>query len=190
MKRLFVAIKIDQDPGFLQVYRSIKSCLRHERIKWVEENNLHVTLKFLGETAEEVIPKIEAILETRTLTIYTFDYLLSGLGIFGSTHSPRVIWAGLEPYKNFVNVIKNLQQDFEIIGFQKDRQNQVPHLTLGRIKSIADRVIFQRTVDQFREVSSLSHKAKCLILYESILKSTGPEYLILQKYPFLTNELP
>jgi len=190
MSRLFVAIKIEYDPGFLEVFRSIKSRLKHERIKWVEEDNLHITCKFLGETEEGLIPKIQTILEARAMTVNSFGYSLKGLGIFGSKHSPRVIWVGLDPYENFAFIMKEIQQDFELIGFQKDRQNHVPHLTLGRIKSITDKVVFQQTIDQFREFSSILHRAEFLTLYESILKSTGPEYLIRKKYCFVTKDLP
>lgn len=184
MRRLFVAIKIGQDPGFLQVFRSIKSCLKHERIKWVEENNLHITLKFFGETEEGVIPKIQTILGNKAMTFQSFDYSLSGLGVFGSRYSPRVIWSGLEPYKNFSIIMKDLQQDFELIGFRGDRQNHVPHLTLGRIKSIVDLVIFQQTIDQFREFLLPPHRAAFYILYESILAAAGPEYHIIRKFSF------
>jgi len=97
---------------------------------------------------------------------------------------------GLNPFDNFAVIMKELQQDFELIGYQKDRQNLVPHLTLGRIKSIADRVFFQRTIDQYREVSSLSHRAEFVILFESILKENGPEYRILQKFFFMTLTSP
>jgi len=184
MKRLFVAIKIDPDPGFLQVFRTIKSCLGQERIKWVEENNLHLTLKFLGETPEEAIPNIKAALEPVTGVVRPFDYSLKGLGVFGSRYSPRVIWTGLEPSEKFTFLMKDIKEKFELIGIPGDRQNLVPHLTLGRIKSIADRIIFQRTIDRFGNYVSLTYKAESVILYESILTRTGPEYHILQKYLF------
>ncbi len=181
MKRLFIAIKIDPDPVFLKMFRAVKSSLWQERIKWVEENNLHMTLKFLGETPVASIPGIVSILETTAGKICPFDYSLKKLGVFGSRYAPRVIWAGLEPPEKFNSLMKSIQENLEQSGFPADRQNLVPHLTLGRIKSITDKIIFQRTIDQFANYSSSVYKAEFLILYESILTQAGPEYHILKK---------
>ena len=54
MKRLFVALKINPDQNFLEVYDKLKSSLRHEKIKWVEMQNLHLTLKFFGDTDDVI----------------------------------------------------------------------------------------------------------------------------------------
>jgi len=189
MKRLFIAIKIDPDPAFLKMFRAVKSSLWQERIKWVEENNLHMTLKFLGGTPVASIPEIVAILETTAVNICPFDYTLRKLGVFGSRYAPRVIWAGLEPPEKFRSLMKTIQENLEQTGFRADRQNLVPHLTLGRIKSITDRIIFQRTIDQFANYSSTVYKAEFLTLYESILTSAGPQYHILRKCYFNKNAL-
>ncbi|MEI6454938.1 MAG: RNA 2',3'-cyclic phosphodiesterase [bacterium] len=184
MKRLFVAIKIDPDPGFLTFYRSLKNSLGAERIKWVEEHNLHITLKFLGETPEGLIPKTNNILAEYTRGLSRFNFQLKGLGVFGSRFAPRVIWTGLEPFMEITGMMHDIQRDFMPIGFEKDRQNHVPHLTLGRVHSLRDRILFQQLLDQHKGFSGAVHLVDCLILYESILKQDGPEYRIIQKYLF------
>jgi len=185
MKRLFAAIKIQPDSEFLKSYRELKHLLGHEQIKWVEESNFHFTLKFFGKTEERNISSISGVLQQRASVTPSMNLQLSGLGIFGSSYAPKVIWVGIEPYSDPLLLMKNIHADLKSIGFDPDRQNLVPHLTLGRIKLLRDKVIFTRTIDRFKSISSLPMFAGEMILYESILHPGGPEYIILEKYPFI-----
>jgi 2'-5' RNA ligase len=72
------------------------------------------------------------------------------------------------------------------LGFEPDRQNIVPHLTLGRIKILHDKQGFQKVVEQLRSIKSKSLICDSFILYESILKIEGPEYKALGVFPLLT----
>jgi len=189
MKRLFVAFKIPSDPSLLSYFRSLKFLLIEEKIKWVEENNLHVTVKFLGETDEKKIPSICSILDNCSLEICGFEYVLRSIGVFGNKYSPRIIFTRIEPYAELVAIMQRLQIDFEQIGFPVDSQNHVPHLTLGRIKNIRDKDRFQRGLEQFAGFSSSTKKFDSLILYDSILRPQGPIYIPLEKF-FFQNENP
>jgi RNA 2',3'-cyclic 3'-phosphodiesterase len=190
MKRLFAALKIHPDADFLVKYRELRHDLRHEQIKWVEEHNIHVTLKFFGETEERKIAGICSVLKKRSSATVSFDLKLSGLGIFGSSYAPKVIWVGIEPYADLSGLMKNIHADLTGIGFESDRQNLVPHLTLGRIKFLRDKIIFNRTADLFKTISSSGMRISEVILYESILHREGPEYIPLEKFPFIKKELP
>jgi 2'-5' RNA ligase len=190
MKRLFAALKIHLDAEFLVIYRKLKHELRHEQIKWAEDHNIHVTLKFFGETEEQRIPEISSVLKKRALTTTSICLQLAGLGIFGSFYAPKVIWLGIEPYKELSTLMKSIHGDLQIIGFEPDRQNLVPHLTLGRIKFLRDKIMFNRTVDQFKTISSSPVSVGEMILYESILRREGPEYISLEKFPFIKKDLP
>jgi 2'-5' RNA ligase len=156
----------------------------------VEDRNIHVTLKFFGETREEQIPEIQSVLKNRALQTITISLKLAGLGIFGSSYAPKVIWVGMEPYPALSNLMKSIHGDLQGIGFEHDRQNLVPHLTLGRIKSLRDKVIFNRTIDRYRDISSLPMEIGDMVLFESILHREGPEYIALDKFLFLKKELP
>jgi RNA 2',3'-cyclic 3'-phosphodiesterase len=190
MKRLFAALKIHPDDEFLVKYRELKHDLQHEKIKWVEEHNIHVTLKFFGETEERKIQEICAVLNTRASVTSSIGLKLSGLGIFGSSYAPKVIWVGIEPYAELSALMKNVHFDLKAIGFEPDRQNLVPHLTLGRIKFLRDKIIFNRTVDQYKTISSSLIHQREIVLFESILHQTGPEYIALEKFPFVKKNSP
>lgn len=174
MKRLFVAIKIEPEKKFFEQLNQIKGSLYRERIKWVEEHNVHITIKFLGETDERKIDDIER--ELNSIWHLAFSICLKNLGVFGSRYDPRVIWVGIEPYDQLVSLMKSVHSAMVPLGFEPDRQNLVPHLTLGRIKELRDKAKFQKTMEAFRELKSEEMRINEFILYESILKKEGPEY--------------
>ena len=190
MKRLFAALKIQPDPEFLGKYLELKQELHQEQIKWVEEHNIHVTLKFFGETEERKIPEICSVLKRRASTTALFELRLNGLGIFGSSYAPKVIWVGIMPFADLSALMKNIHTDLQSIGFVHDRQNLIPHLTLGRIKFLRDKIIFKRTVESYKAISSSSIIIGEMVLYESILHREGPEYIALERFPFIKKELP
>ncbi len=182
MKRLFAALKIEPDADFLESYRDLRHALRPEAIKWVEEHNIHVTLKFMGETEERRIPAISAALAGCAATAQGFEFRLSGLGIFGSSYAPRVVWTGIEPYDKLAALMKAVHSALIPAGFKPDRQNLVPHLTLGRIKFLKDKILFNRSLDRFRSIVSQPVRAEEIILYESVLRREGPVYTALHKF--------
>jgi 2'-5' RNA ligase len=190
MKRLFAALKLYPDAEFLLKYLELKKDLQHEQIKWVEEHNIHITLKFFGETEERKIPGICSILKKRATVTPAISFWLAGLGIFGSSYSPKVIWVGIEPVGKLSTLMKNIHYDLKTIGYDPDRQNLVPHLTLGRIKFLRDKIIFNRTIERFKSVASQPIQIKELVLFESILHHDGPEYIALEKFSFDKKELP
>ncbi len=187
MKRLFIAIKIHPDKGFFEEYRKLKSELRQESIKWVEEYNIHITLKFLGDTSEDRIPEITEIMEEAGKVTSPFKFSLKGLGIFGSKYDPRVIWIGIEPYQFLSDQMKLIREKCQKIGFEPDRQNLVPHLTIGRIRFLRDKKNFQQVIDKYRNLSSQGMIADTMILFESILKKEGPVYIPLKTVHYNTS---
>ena len=187
MKRLFIAIKINPDQEFLTQFQSLRSSLSHEKIKWVEEQNIHITLKFFGETDEKRIPGIVAVMEKIAAGTREFSLSLKKLGVFGSSYDPRVVWVGIEPYQAVADLMKQLHQELKTVGFEPDRQNLVPHLTLGRIKFLNDKPLFQKTLEQYRETASREMVIDSIILFESILRREGPEYRIIQAVDLMCN---
>jgi len=184
MKRLFIAIKIHPDKGFIDSYRRLKADLSHDKLKWVEDHNIHVTLKFFGETEEARIQEIIRIMEETGPDCLPFRFRLKGTGIFGSRYDPRVIWVGIDPFRETEKLMRMLRENLKTIGFEPDRQNLVPHLTLGRIRFIRDKNLFQEIIERHRDICSEEIPANSMILFESILNKEGPVYLPLKTVPF------
>ncbi len=182
MKRLFAAVKIHPSPEFLETYNSLKSGLKFAEIKWVKPEIIHVTLKFFGETDEKRIPDIKKVLKEVAQRHQPFTSELANVGIFGSTYDPRVIWFGLEKAEPLQSLAQDVLSSVEQIGWPRDRQNFVPHLTIARIKHVPDKRLFQQIIDQHKNDRFQELKVTEFHLYESVLQREGPIYRVLDSY--------
>ena len=176
MKRLFVAIKIEPKNSMSETYMSIRETYRNEKIRWIEPDKFHLTLKFLGDTYVDSIPIVIDVIESVFSTQSSFNIDIANTGIFGSRYDPRVIWFGIQNSANLVGLAGDLVEELDLAGFKKDRQNFVPHLTIGRIKQIRDKKWFNEQLLKYREVFMQTTKVDKIILYESILTKQGPIY--------------
>lgn len=182
MKRLFAAIKIHPAPDFIRIYTEIQNSMRINNIKWVDVNNIHITLKFFGETEESRISEINKALAEVASHNSSFVINLKNSGIFGSSYNPRVVWFGIEKNPALEKLAEEVLEAMDITGFERDRQNFVPHLTVGRIKMINDRKTFQDVIDRYKFADIQDEKVDRFILCESILKPRGPEYRVLNTF--------
>jgi 2'-5' RNA ligase len=178
MKRLFAAIKIHPSARYISLFNEITSSLRHERIKWVEPENTHLTLKFFGETDETKIPAIRQSIETAVAQSKPFTLKITNTCIFGSRYDPKVIWFGIEKNSVLEDLAQNIFNELSKCGWEKDRQNFVPHLTIGRIKELKDKPLFQKIIGKYNTVEIQEENVTEVILYESILRREGPLYVI------------
>ena len=126
MKRLFAAIKVIPDDNFMKLYYRLLKDLDGNHINWVKPDNMHITLKFFGETEESRIGGICEIMDGISLIHKPFSFHLKDIGIFGSRYKPRVIWFGIENPEQIINLGVDLLQKLETAGFENDRQNFVP----------------------------------------------------------------
>lgn len=182
MKRLFVAVKIHPSNEFLKTYNSLKSGLRFAQITWVKPESIHVTLKFFGETMENRIPDISKVLREVAGHHKPFASDLVNVGIFGSSYNPKVIWFGIEKAEPLKDLAVDVLQAVETIGWEHDRQNFVPHLTIGRIKFIPDKHLFQSVIDEHKKTWMQEVQVSEFHLFESILSREGPVYKVLETY--------
>lgn len=182
MKRLFAAVKINPSEKLVETYNSMKARLRFASIKWVPIENIHVTLKFFGETEESRIPPIKQALENAARQHAPFSIQFENTGIFGSSYNPRVIWFGMGNTEPLASLTHSVFDEVEKIGWERDRQNFVPHLTIGRIKHVPDKKLFQNVIDQHKDVFLQDVEVREYHLYESILKREGPVYTILETF--------
>ena len=182
MKRLFAAIKVRPSEEFLRIYFRLIKSLSQDKIKWVDIDNIHITLKFFGETDEERIDDICDALEKGIFRHDPFKLSLRDVGIFGSSYKPRVIWFGIDKSEELQKLAGDLKYELSEIGFEADRQNFVPHLTVGRIKYIENKKYFQKVIDENKSGFIQEIPVEEIILFESILHKTGPEYITIEKF--------
>ena len=179
MKRLFIAVKIEPGEKLCSLFDELRRKLASERISWVSPHNLHITLKFFGETPEEEIPKIITVMESAVNGITPFDLVIRKTGLFGSRYQPKVIWFGLEQDEPLRQLQTQLTAELKTIGFFPDRQNFVPHLTIARIRNVTDKQSFQKVIAEVRDVDLQHSHIDKLILFESCLTPRGAVYEVL-----------
>lgn len=185
MKRLFIAIRIPTDDTFLTACQMLhKSSSKLDKTNWIKPENMHITLKFLGETNETKISLIEKKIEKVTQATTPFSLTLDRIGAFGSRYQPRVIWLGSSA--NHVSMEKlhhELEDEMKSIGFKPDFGNYVTHLTLARIHSIDDKKFFWKQINTYAPLFNFTFKVKEIILLESILHNLHtPEYTVIKQF--------
>ena len=183
VKRLFIALPLPATALLQELLKQLSHQLSHEKINWVKTQNLHLTLKFLGPVSTEKIPEIISTTKDCVKPYLSFNLDFNKTGIFGSRYDPKVLWLGLKtPSETLLSLTNDLLNQLDAIGFKRDRQNFVPHLTLGRIKQLKQKPLFQQVVQNIPQQSYLKADINEVILYESILHKTGPEYRVVERF--------
>jgi 2'-5' RNA ligase len=182
--RLFAAIHIVPDDTFTMTFQGLRQTLDYNIIKWVDLHNMHITLRFFGESSPEEVPVITEALKKSVSNIKPFNLTLENTGVFGSRYDPRVVWFGIRENPVLLELHNNISKALEEVEYFGDRQNFVPHITVGRIKEIRDKQFFQQIIDRFSNVKLLTQKVDSFTLYNSELKKEGPIYTGIETFNF------
>ncbi|MFP3283061.1 MAG: RNA 2',3'-cyclic phosphodiesterase [Nitrososphaeria archaeon] len=179
--RCFVAIDIRMEGEGLNAYRKItKSLEATMRIKPVEEENLHLTLRFIGEVDDDVVPRIAEAL--RGIGYRPFTIALRGLGAFPSPSNPRVIWVGIDEGERELRELRD-RVEGRLRGIVPRDESFTAHLTIARVKERprGGLDIFKEYGDyDFGRVDVREFKLK-----RSVLSRTGPIYTDIEVYPLI-----
>ena len=181
-KRTFIAIKIEPQKVLTDLFKSLKSNLKDEKIRWVEEINLHLTLRFLGETSQTQFHQVDLVLKKLVSEFKPFSFDLQGTGFFGSKSQPKVLFISVLNSELLSQCVDNLVKSISDFGFQTDEKPFAPHLTLGRIKQLQNGNQFLDLVQQYKNVPFQQVPVNEIVFYESILHSTGPVYKPMRIY--------
>lgn len=179
--RAFLAVDIDENllGKILDVQDKIKSA--EAPVKFVERENLHLTLKFFGDIAVEKINEISSVTEEKIENYEPFPIAFSGMGVFPSMRYIRVLWIGTQDYEAFSSMQKDLDEEFMKMGFPKER-SYVPHLTIGRLKGSTNKEILVEKIKELIDVQIGSMEIKEIVLKKSELTPSGPIYTDLEVF--------
>jgi 2'-5' RNA ligase len=182
--RLFIAVPLPEkvkEQAVLFIKKTQEAFFRGDnfsgRIKWLKKENMHITLKFLGET--EVEPeKIKAAIELSAAGVRPEIFVLNRPGIF-TPERPRILWLGTaRPSKSLQELYDRLNVNFAQLGFETDDRKFIPHLTLGRVKKGR---VDRKTVKNFlnQKVEPLNFEINRVNLFESKLTPQGARHNII-----------
>ncbi len=182
MKRIFIALKVEPGETLLRLISSLKDELGSDDIRWTNPENIHVTLAFLGDTGEETIEDLKIMLIARCIHLPEFDFILKGCGVFRTLNDPRIIWVGIDPSKNLIDLNKSVKDGLKELKITVEDRQFNPHLTLGRIKHLRKKDILATLIEKYQSSEVQVVSVREVILYESILLKPGPIYKPLAKF--------
>ena len=178
--RTFIAVRV---PAFeplkevLQKLSGLGKC-----IKTVEPGNLHVTLKFLGDTEPSVLPVIHDTIRQVAQQFPPMSMQVAGIGAFPHVNRPSVIWAGLDHAVPLIHVANLLDAELESLNFSREKRPFQPHLTLARVKRKPPPQL-KSIIAQFQETEFGELKVSEIELFRSELRPEGPIYTVLHSAP-------
>jgi RNA 2',3'-cyclic 3'-phosphodiesterase len=150
-------------------------------VRWVKPENIHLTLKYLGEISAGTIDGIAQVIKDTVRECSPLMLHAKGLGVFPGIKRPRILWVGISGDTLLLAGIQaNLEINLEKQGFPKENRVFKSHLTLGRIKDDIHPKNLSDILRSFSDFTSESFEAKELVLYQSELKPSGALYTKLQ----------
>ena len=181
--RAFIAVDIEE-PVVLSRLVSIRDAFvaTGAPMKPVEEQNMHITIRFLGSTPVSLLDELEAVM--REAAPRRVRIVLRGVSAFPSVERPRVIWVGVEPgpgYEELVRIYRVVERGVRRLGWRPEREEFVPHVTLARLKGRRNIERVVRLLHELRDEVVGEVVLESLRLKQSILLRGGPVYKTLRE---------
>ncbi len=173
--RAFIAVEL---PGPVkdalgEIIRELAGRVPRGAVRWVRPEQMHLTLRFLGDTAVDQLPAIQSVMDSVTSGHSPFIMHLNGTGCFPNARRPRVIWVGLAGDESRLHALKTaLDEQLASLGLPPEDKPFRAHLTLGRVKD--EREVLG--VEWAADVPSLDMPVTAIHLIESQLRPSGPIY--------------
>ncbi|MBN2590462.1 MAG: RNA 2',3'-cyclic phosphodiesterase [Sedimentisphaerales bacterium] len=184
--RVFIAIEIEKviknDLADLQRKMLGKVDIRQGDAKWVNPDDMHLTLKFLGEIKDTQLVDVCKITEEVTRKHECFDIEIGGVGSFGG-HSARVLWVGAgQNNESLLQLQEELETQLAFAGWPEENRKFEGHLTLCRIKNSQAGVKLAQLAKEYKDYSLDVVEVDSVCVFQSELTPHGPVYTLLGKY--------
>lgn len=195
--RTFIAIDLPAElkQEIASVQSRLKPLFNRAKVSWVKPENIHLTLKFLGDVLPSDIPKIIKACEgikQKPIPELTIDRI----GFFPGQRKPKVLWCGYDRSDALVETQRYIENALVPCGFDAEEKPFVSHLTLARIKEIGSRPgapFYVDMDDVQKEIDripiSFAHSVRGIKLIKSRLSPKGSEYSVLHEWSFQQSRL-
>lgn len=176
--RLFIALPLP-----LTVENSLGTIISdlkpHDgKIRWVNPSNIHLTLRFLGETEQKRLPELKQLIIAASENQKPFQATISRIGAFPNLRQPRIIWAGFAEdsvVTKIADLASSIEHGVRNIGFENEKKKFRPHLTLARIKDPSSLQILPKVLQDY-SLDPIDCQLDRLCLFQSTLTPKGPIY--------------
>lgn len=182
MSLLRAFIALDIHPDLRQRIGQTTAALRQEigaLMRWVPVENLHLTLKFLGDIAPSNVDMLSQMLRAEADMFPCFDFQLGGLGTFPSLKRPRVVYIGIQAPATLQGLQRGIESAARRLGYGSEDRVYSPHLTIGRLRqsaTAADQQVIRRHIEQAKIDSLGIARVDSVHLYKSDLMPGGSVY--------------
>lgn len=180
--RAFIAVEVEGN----QQVRELAESLRRTKapLKMVSLDNIHLTLKFLGDIEEETVPDIEKILVSAAQGVRQFELELHGVGVFPNLGHINVVWIGVYGADALKGVAEYIDEKLVEFGFEKEARGFTPHMTIARVKGGRNLDRLQMLVKENASTDFGKQRIEKLYLKKSVLTPKGPIYSTVSEVGF------
>ncbi|HSL27718.1 MAG TPA: RNA 2',3'-cyclic phosphodiesterase [Anaerolineales bacterium] len=178
--RAFIAVEIPAE--LRQRVGQTTASLREEigaLVRWVPPENMHLTLKFLGDVAPSNVEMLSQMLRAEAGLLPCFDIHVGGLGSFPSLKRPRVLYVGIQAPASLEALQRGVESGARRLGYETEERGFSPHLTIGRLRQNAtgtDQQTIRRALERTTIDSLGTARVDSVHLYKSDLKPSGSVY--------------
>lgn len=184
--RAFIAVELPEDviQKLARTQQKLKST--GARVKWVERQNLHLTMKFLGDVEFEEVNEISSVMAEAVKDVSSFTVMAKGTGAFPKgERSPRVVWAGVDgDVQMLEKIFQRLNENLVRFGVPYEKRRYSPHITIGRVRSSKGTAELAQAVRDCSDKEFGQVQVTELLLMMSELTSSGPVYTVLAHIAF------
>lgn len=154
-------------------------------VRWVPPENVHLTLKFLGEVPDERVPDLAPAVDGVAAGLAAFDMVITDFGAFPSLRRPQVVWVGVELSPTLGALQMGIEDAMARLGFPKEKRPFHPHLTLGRAHKRASAADFRGLAELVEQLAySDSFRVGSVDVMKSRLAPSGAQYEVVHSAEF------
>lgn len=182
-RRIFVALSVEKELGatFHEMLRKLKVSgdKKELHVKWSPLQNLHLTLKFLGEIDDSQLSRVTDALSDISRGFEPFSLQLHGLGGFPDEKHARTLWMGVKNKRPLRELQHRVEESLIATGFPAAEYEFRPHITLGRLRNKKN---IEDFISPFVRKDFGSIPVRWITLYESFLQGHFPVYKVIQEF--------
>ena len=153
-------------------------------VKWVEPDNIHITVYFFGDVQESDYNLLDKNLKGLGSVVYPFEVGIKRVSAFPDPKRPRIIWCGVEDSSGMLKRANDFVRSIIMengINVNRDEREFKAHLTIGRVKRMNNKALVEKILE-FSEASFGSFVVNSLVMFKSTLTRKGPVYERLNRY--------
>ena len=180
--RAFIAADVKATTRLLDMKKSLGEL--GAQLKFVDLENIHLTLKFLGDTDEGLVGNIVEIMKASVEGIEPFTIEIRGTGVFPNPNYMKVLWVGLENAESLITMAKSIDNGVSKLGFKREKKGFHPHITVARVKGPRKKNEVQQILRNYQNETFGSQYVDCIRLKKSVLSREGPTYSTIEEVKF------